>query len=69
LGVDETSQEPENEGRVVGEEVAVAEMCRQVCARTLGGFLSSMGAERVTIQESGCGNFWRADGPKRRTGG
>jgi hypothetical protein len=28
-------------------------VCGQVCARILGGFLSSMGAERATIQKSG----------------
>ena len=31
--------------------------------------LSSMGAKQVPIQDNGCGNFWRADGLKRRTGG
>jgi hypothetical protein len=56
----------ENKGRRSGGRRKV---CSQVCARTLGGFLSNMGAERVPIQESGCGNFWRADDSKRRTGG
>jgi hypothetical protein len=42
---------------VVGEEVAIAKRACQVCAQTLGGFLSSMGAERVPIQESGCENI------------